>query len=161
RVGLAAEALALIQKICRVEKTAREAGLTAEQRHQLRQEKEWPIREELRSWLDRLRDQAPPLTLIGKAREWSRLIRVLDDGRLEVDNNLCENASDLAIVQGCSGLNPVKLGRLCCKRQRSLRHSYWRRQRASYYLRQVPGAGWSAVGLPTAAAVVRGGQRLA
>jgi transposase len=97
RVGLAAEALALIQKIYRVEKSAREAGLTPEQRHQLRQEKERPIWDELRKWLDRVRDQAPPLTLIGKAiayldREWSRLIRVLDDGRLEVDNNLCENA---------------------------------------------------------------------
>jgi transposase len=97
RVGLAAEALALIQKIYRVEKVAREAGQTPEQRHQLRQEKERPIWDELRNWLDRVRDQAPPLTLIGKAvayldREWSRLIRVLDDGRLEVDNNLCENA---------------------------------------------------------------------
>jgi transposase len=97
RVGLAAGGLARIQKIYRVEKMAREAGLTPEQRHQLRQEKERPIWDELRNWLDRVRDQAPPLTLIGKAvayldREWSRLIRVLDDGRLEVDNNLCENA---------------------------------------------------------------------
>jgi transposase len=97
RGGLAAEGLARIQKIYRVEKMAREAGLTPQQRHQLRQEKERPIWDELREWLDRVRDQAPPLTLIGKAvayldREWSRLIRVLDDGRLEVDNNLCENA---------------------------------------------------------------------
>ena len=76
---------------------AREAGLTPEQRHQLRQETERPIWDELRNSLDRVRDQAPPLTLIGRAlayldREWSRLIRVLDDGRLEVDNNRCENA---------------------------------------------------------------------
>jgi hypothetical protein len=72
RVGLAAEGLAWIQKIYRVETITREASLTAQQRHQLRQEKERPIWYELRSWLDRVRDQAPPLTLIGKAIASSR-----------------------------------------------------------------------------------------
>ena len=56
--------------------------------------------------LDRVRGHAPPSTLVGKAMtyldnrrvedalpaRWPQLIRVLDDGRLEVDNNLCENA---------------------------------------------------------------------
>ena len=56
-----------------------------------------PIWTELRHWLDRVRNHAPPSTLIGKALgyldgQWPRLVRVLDDGRLEVDNNLCENA---------------------------------------------------------------------
>ena len=97
RGGLAAEGLALIQRIYRIERVAREAALTAEQRYQLRNEKSRPIWNELRSWLDRVRGHAPPSTLIGQAlayldSQWSRLIRVLDDGRLEVDNNFCENA---------------------------------------------------------------------
>ena len=97
RGGLAAEGLAFIQRIYRIEKAAREAGLKPEQRHQLRNEKARPIWNELRQWLDRVRTHAPPSTLVGKALayldgQWPGLIRVLDDGRLEVDNNLCENA---------------------------------------------------------------------
>jgi transposase len=97
RGGLAAEGLALIQKIYRIEKTARDAQLNAKQRHRLRHEHARPVWNDLRSWLDRVSKQAPPSTLIGKALtyldgQWPRLIRVLDDGRLEVDTNLCENA---------------------------------------------------------------------
>jgi transposase len=97
RGGLATEGLALIQKIYRVEKIAREAGMSAEARNKLRDEKARPAWEELRRWLDRVRKHAPPSTKIGKAlgyldNQWDTLIRVLDDGRLEVDNNFCENA---------------------------------------------------------------------
>jgi hypothetical protein len=53
--------------------------------------------DELRQWLDRVRGHAPPSTKIGEAltyldNQWTSLVRVLDDGRLEVDNNRCENA---------------------------------------------------------------------
>jgi len=97
RGGLAVEALAMIQKIYRVEKIAREAGLSADARKKLRDEKARPVWDELRRWLDRVRNNAPPSTKIGKAlgyldNQWDTLIRVLDDGRLEVDNNACENA---------------------------------------------------------------------
>lgn len=48
-------------------------------------------------WLDSAIGQVPPKTLVGKAldyldKQWPRLIRCLNDGRIEVDNNLCENA---------------------------------------------------------------------
>ena len=97
RGGLAAEGLALIQRIYRIEKLARAMQLTPEQRKALRNEKARPIWDELRKWLDAKRGHAPPQTLVGQAmtfldNQWSLLIRVLDDGRLEVDNNLCENA---------------------------------------------------------------------
>jgi transposase len=97
RGGLATEGLALIQRIYRVEKIAREAGMSAEARKKLRDEKARPAWEELRRWLDRVRNHAPPSTKIGKAlgyldNQWDTLVRVLDDGRLEVDNNFCENA---------------------------------------------------------------------
>jgi transposase len=105
RGGLAAEGLVLIQRIYRTEKAAREAGLTPEQRKQLRDERARPVWDELRRWLDAKRGHAPPQMLIGKAmtyldNQWPQLIRALDDGRLEVDNNRCENA-----------LRPFVLGR--------------------------------------------------
>jgi len=105
RVGLAAEGVALIQKIYRIEKAAREARLTPDQRQQLRERQARPVWDELRRWLDAKRGHAPPQLLTGKAmtyldNQWPELIRVLDDGRLEVDNNRCENA-----------LRPFVLGR--------------------------------------------------
>ena len=105
RGGLAAEGVALIQRIYRIEKAAREARLTPEQRKRLRDERARPVWNELRSWLDAKRGHAPPQMLVGKAmtyldNQWPLLIRALDDGRLEVDNNRCENA-----------LRPFVLGR--------------------------------------------------
>ena len=95
--GLAPHALALIRKIYAVDKAAREAKLKPEQRKQLRDKEAKPIWDELRKWLDTNLGTAPPGSLTGKAMnylasEWPRLIRVLEDGRLELDNNLCENA---------------------------------------------------------------------
>ena len=97
RGGLAAEGLAQIQQIYRIEKIARDAKMSADARKKLREEKARPVWDNLRSWLDRVRKHAPPSTLIGQAltyldNQWAALVRVLDDGRLEVDNNLCENA---------------------------------------------------------------------
>jgi transposase len=105
RGGLAAEGLALIKRIYRIEKAAREANLTPEHRKQLRDEQARPVWDELRRWLDAKRGLVPPQMLIGKAmryldNQWPELIRALDDGRLEVDNNRCENA-----------LRPFVLGR--------------------------------------------------
>ncbi len=53
--------------------------------------------EKLRNWLDASIDSVPPQSLTGKAmhylaRQWPKLIRVLDDGRLPLDTNLVENA---------------------------------------------------------------------
>lgn len=105
RGGLAAEGLALIQRIYRIEKAAREAKLDPEQRKRLRDEQARPAWNELRRWLDEKRGHVPPQMLIGKAmtyldNQWPLLVRVLDDGRLEMDNNRCENA-----------LRPFVLGR--------------------------------------------------
>lgn len=97
RGGLAAEGLALIQKIYRVEKVARETKLSPDKRKALREQHARPIWNELRKWLDAKRRHAPPQTLTGKAmtfldNQWPLLIGYLEDGRIEVDNNLCENA---------------------------------------------------------------------
>jgi len=95
--GLAPQALLIIRKLYALEKLARDAKMSAEQRHKLRQEKAKPIWDELRVWLDKTHGAVPPQSLTGKAlhylgAEWPKLIRYLDDGRLEISNVLCENA---------------------------------------------------------------------
>jgi transposase len=95
KTGKAHRGLALIQKLYRIEKQARK--LEPEQRHDHRQRHARPILDELRTWLDQALPQVPPTSATGKAlnylhKEWDKLIRYLDDGRLEIDNNLAENA---------------------------------------------------------------------
>jgi len=93
--GQAYRGLALIRKLYRIEKQARK--LTAEGRYARRQRYARPVLAEMRTWLDDALPQAPPSSATGQAlnylhNEWSQLIRYLDDGRLEIDNNLAENA---------------------------------------------------------------------
>jgi hypothetical protein len=93
--GKAHRGLALIQKLYRVEKQARRLSL--EERYARRQQQARPVLDDLRSWLDDTLPLVPPTSAIGKAlnylhREWEKLIRYLDDGRLEIDNNGAENA---------------------------------------------------------------------
>jgi len=95
KAGRAQQGLAWIQKLYRIEAEAR--ALAPEQRKALRQEKAVPVLDQLRAWLDKSLPQVPPGTATGKAlhylhSEWSKLITYLEDGRLEIDNNLAENA---------------------------------------------------------------------
>lgn len=93
--GKAQHGLALIQKLYRIEKQARE--LTSLERFEYRQQHAKPILERLRSWLDDSLPKVLPGSTAGKAlnylhNEWDKLMHYLDDGRLEIDNNLAENA---------------------------------------------------------------------
>jgi hypothetical protein len=93
--GKAHRGLTLIQKLYRVEKQARK--LTPEKRCEHRQRHAKPVLDEMRTWLDQSLQQVPPTSVTGKAlhylhNEWDKLIRYLDDGRLEIDNNAAENA---------------------------------------------------------------------
>jgi transposase len=95
KTGKAQHGLALIQKLYRVEKQAR--AFSPEGRHAHRQEHAKPILERMRSWLDESLPTVPPGSATGKAlnylnNEWGKLVRYLDDGRLEIDNNLAESA---------------------------------------------------------------------
>ena len=95
KAGKAQHGLALIQKLYRVEKQAR--AFSPADRHTHRQAHAVPILARLRSWLDASVATAPPGTATGKAlnylnNEWDKLVRYLDDGRLEIDNNRAENA---------------------------------------------------------------------
>ena len=95
--GLAPEALLIIRKLYAVEKLARDKNMTPEQRHTLRAEKAKPIWDELRVWLDKNLGATPPQSLTGKAinylaADWPRLVRYLEDGRVEISNVHVENA---------------------------------------------------------------------
>ena len=93
--GKAHRGLTLIQKLYRAEKQARK--LTPEKRFEHRQRHAKPVLDGMRTWLDQSLPQVPPTSATGKAlhylhNEWDKLIRYLDDGRLEIDNNAAENA---------------------------------------------------------------------
>ena len=83
-----------IQKLYGVERTLSE--LAPEGRTAARQERMAPLLEQLRGWLDASLGSVPPQSLTGKAmgyldRQWPKLVRVLDDGRIPLDTNLVEN----------------------------------------------------------------------
>lgn len=94
-----------LQELCRIERHAREAGLSFAERHQLRQGEAVPILSEIKTWLNQNAIQVLPKSAIGKAigymlGQWSKLEKYATDGRLEIDNNLIENT-----------IRPVALGR--------------------------------------------------
>ena len=71
--------------------------MSTDERHAYRLRHARPVLDEIREWLDTVLSQVPPTSAVGKAlnylhHEWDKLTRYLDDGRLEIDNNHCENA---------------------------------------------------------------------
>ena len=92
-------ALGKIQELYAIERIAREENYSVEQRLKLRQEKSAPIMAKLKSWLDTQHNsnQVLPKSAIAKAiryalGRWKYQKRYLNDGRIEIDNNLVENA---------------------------------------------------------------------
>jgi len=93
--GLAKEALSYFKELYKIEREAKDRQLTTDQRHTLRQEKSKPLIEQFKQWLDEMYPTTLPQSQLGKAMKyclnlWPGLIRFLDDGRLEIDNNLTE-----------------------------------------------------------------------
>jgi transposase len=92
---LAAEVLARIRTLYAIEAEIR--GHPAEHRRRVRQERSRPIVEALHAWLE---DHLPrmsgasdlALAIRYALRHWSGLIVFLDDGRVEMDNNIVERA---------------------------------------------------------------------
>lgn len=101
----AEKVLLWMQQLYALEGVAREKHLNVEDRYRLRQEKARPVMEALGTWLVEQYAQVLPKSAIGKAFQYlvdryNKMGQYLDDGRLEVDNNLVENA-----------IRPVALGR--------------------------------------------------
>jgi hypothetical protein len=88
-----------------IERKARESDMTFEQRKELREKEAWPVLKEMESWLKGNIVHVLPRSAIGEAisytlGQWKWLVRYMEDGQYEIDNNLIENT-----------IRPVALGR--------------------------------------------------
>jgi hypothetical protein len=94
-----------IKALYAIEEEARQQNLDHAQRRALRQKKAIPILDELHEWLKDNLQYTTPQSLIGKAfayslNRWDKLGFYNTDGKLEIDNNLIENA-----------IRPIAIGR--------------------------------------------------
>ncbi|EKD73659.1 MAG: transposase IS66 [uncultured bacterium] len=95
--GLAKEAMRFYKELYKIEREAKNSNLTSAQRYELRQKKSKPLMEKFKAWLDEMYPTVLPKSPLGLAmsyciNRWPGLTRFLDDGRLEIDNNLTEQA---------------------------------------------------------------------
>lgn len=93
--GVAKEAMRFYKELYKIERHAKNNNFTADERYQLRQEKAKPLMENFKSWLENVYPTVLPQSTLGKAMNyciklWPGLTRFLEDGRLEIDNNLTE-----------------------------------------------------------------------
>ncbi len=101
----ASVAMKLIQKLYDVEREARDMQLSYDDRKQLRLQKSLPLLNTISAWIVQELPDVLPQSPMGKAlryavRLWDELLAYLYDGRIEIDNNLMENA-----------IRPIALGR--------------------------------------------------
>jgi transposase len=101
----ATTALKYFSALYAIERAAREGEYSAGERYALRQEEAVPRLKELEKWLKKEAETTLPRSAMGEAISytlnfWSRLLRYVQDGRFEIDNNLIENS-----------IRPVALGR--------------------------------------------------
>lgn len=97
--------IAIIREIYAVESRAREAGLDAVGRRELRQRESVAPMARLHAKILEIRQRVLAKSAVGEActyalGQWPRLEMFLSDGRLEADNNYCEQ-----------GMRPLALGR--------------------------------------------------
>lgn len=95
--GLAHEGIKYFRVLYKIENDAREKKLSWQERFNLRQEKSIPILKSFKSWLDVHLTKTSPQSKIYNAihyalSNWEVLNNYLRDGRIEIDNNLIENA---------------------------------------------------------------------
>ena len=95
KVGKANWALNHIQKLYRIETQVKDK--TAQDKQVIRQQQSEPLLKQFKTWLDKSANQVPPKTALGKAvtyclNQWPKLIRYIEDGNLNIDNNRAERA---------------------------------------------------------------------
>ena len=93
--GLARTAMQFYKRLYRIERQATAQQLTPERRWALRQAHARPIMAEFKCWLDTHYPSVLPKSTLGKAfsyalARWDGFCAYLDDGRVEIDNNLTE-----------------------------------------------------------------------
>ncbi len=89
--------LAYIRMLYDVEREARREKLTAKQRYRLRRRRSRLILHDIHAYLEKERKHVLPKSPIGVAvgyalSNWQALVRYLDDGDLEIDNNPAERS---------------------------------------------------------------------
>ena len=94
-----------MQKLYSVEQLGRDKSLSLEELHTLRQEQAVPVLENIKVWMMDAYPQVLPESTIGKAigyslKRWDKLCLYTTNARLQIDNNLVENA-----------IRPVAIGR--------------------------------------------------
>ena len=97
KAGLAHEAVKQIAQLYKIEKHCKNQGLDPGAIKDYREKKAKPILENLKRWLEDASLKVPPKSGIGGAinytlKFWNGLTRYLEDGRLEIDNNLTERS---------------------------------------------------------------------
>ena len=93
--GKAQMALNKIAKLYNLERRIK--LMTDEQRYQERQKHAKPLLNDLKAWLDKSALQVPKKTGVGPAiqyalNQWHKVIRYIDEGYLQIDNNRAERA---------------------------------------------------------------------
>lgn len=96
-LGKAGEALRTIGALYAIERDVRNRELRPEEVYRERQEKAKPILDEFEIWIKETSLKVPPKSLLGKAllytlSQWPRLVRYLEDGIINIDNNWIENS---------------------------------------------------------------------
>ena len=89
--------LGLIQKLYVIERQAKEAGLDAAAKVELRRREAVPILDALKVAIGEVATKVLPSSLLGKAAQytlglWQELTRYVEVGELEIDNNSIENS---------------------------------------------------------------------
>lgn len=89
--------MAEIQKLYQIERNCNENQLTDDERKAKRQELARPIMEHLKAWMETEGIKYSERSLMGKAvtyayTRWNNMMRYLEDGAIQIDNNLAENA---------------------------------------------------------------------
>jgi transposase len=98
-------ALTEIQKLYALEREAKDQAFTDRQRYAMRQESAVPVLGALQTWMLENYKSVLPKSTIGQAlhyslERWDKLMLYTTNGKLEIDNNLVENA-----------IRPVAIGR--------------------------------------------------
>jgi len=88
--------LKLIARLYRIEHLADARGLSPDKRAALRQVRSQPVLDKLKRWLVATHGSETPASDLAKAvtymiNQWVALNRFVHDGRLKLDNNLCES----------------------------------------------------------------------
>lgn len=91
----AGHAIAAIRRLYAIEREAKDLGLDADARRELRQRESLPVLHALQAWLAELRKTTRPKSLLGKAvgyflNQWDALRYFTGDGRVAIDNNRAE-----------------------------------------------------------------------